>query len=168
MADDLIRRARDAANLSQAELAQLAKTSRPTLSAYEHGQKSPTLATAQRIIEAAGFDLAIEPRIRFTLHTTSRGRPFHVPDRLPRLPAPAALAQVRLPLHLNWSARGHLFDLADRRQRARVYAIVLREGTPEDILDYVDGVLLADLGEELVLPREIREAWTPLLPGERR
>jgi hypothetical protein len=121
------------------------------------------MATAQRIVEAAGFDLAIEPRIRFKVHTTVRGRPFHVPDRLPRLPATAALAQVRLPLHLNWSDRGRVYDLADRRQRARVYAVVLREGTPEDLLDYVDGVLLIDLWDELVLPREIRDAWTPLI-----
>ncbi|THV27536.1 helix-turn-helix transcriptional regulator [Glycomyces paridis] len=165
MTDDLIRKARDAAGLSQAELAQLAKTSRPALSAYEHGQKSPTMTTAQRILEAAGFELAIEPRIRFSVHSTARGRPFHVPDHLPRLPAAAALAQVRLPLHLNWSDRGRVFDLAERRQRARVYAIVLREGLPADLLEYVDGLLLADLWDELVLPREIREAWTPLIRG---
>lgn len=165
MADDLIRRARDAANLSQAELAQLAHTSRTALSSYEHGQKSPTMTTAQRIIEAAGFKLAIEPRIRFTLHTTTRGRPFHLPDQLPRLPASAALAKVQLPLHLNWSDRGRVFDLSERRQRARVYAIVLREGTPADLLKYVDGVLLADLWQDLILPREIREAWTPLVRG---
>jgi transcriptional regulator with XRE-family HTH domain len=165
MAVDLIRRARDAANLKQAELAKLAKTSRPALSAYEHGQRSPTMATAQRIVEAAGFELTIEPRIRFELHTTARGRPFHVPDHLPRLSTSAALAQVRLPLHLNWSDRGRVFDLSDRRQRARVYAIVLREGTPADLLEHIDGVLLADLWEELVLPREIREAWTPLIRG---
>jgi hypothetical protein len=121
------------------------------------------MTTAQRIIEAAGFELAIEPRIRFELHTTTRGRPFHVPDHLPRLSAPAALAKVRLPLHLNWSDRGRVFDLSDRRQRARVYAIVLREGTPADLIEYIDGVLLADLWEDLVLPREIREAWTPLI-----
>ncbi|MEV3935405.1 helix-turn-helix transcriptional regulator [Glycomyces sp. NPDC049804] len=165
MADDLIRRARKTANLKQAELAQLAKTSRPALSAYEHGQRSPTMATAQRILEAAGFELTIEPRIRFELHTTARGRPFHVPDHLPRLSAAAALAQIRLPLYLNWSDRDRVFDLSDRRQRARVYAIVLREGTPADLLEYIDGTLLADLWEDLALPREIREAWAPIIHG---
>lgn len=66
---------------------------------------------------------------------------------------------MELPLHLNWSAPGRRYDLRRRRQRARVYEIVLREGRPEDILAYVDGALLVDLWEELVLPSAIRQAW---------
>lgn len=64
-----------------------------------------------------------------------------------------ALAVVQLPLHLNWSDRGRRFDLRDRRQRARVYEIVLREGGPDDVLSYLDGVLLVDLWDELVSGR---------------
>jgi hypothetical protein len=40
-----------------------------------------------------------------------------------------------------------------------VYEIVLREGGPTDILTYVDGVLLAELWPDLVLPQEVRAAW---------
>jgi hypothetical protein len=49
-----------------------------------------------------------------------------------------------------------------------VYEIVLQEGTPVDIMAYVDGVLLVDLWEDLVLPRAVRSAWAPLvsLPSE--
>ena len=49
------------------------------------------------------------------------------------------------PLHLNWSVTGRRFDLRERRQRARVYETVLREGTSDDVLAYVDGALLVDL-----------------------
>jgi hypothetical protein len=91
-----------------------------------------------------------------------------VPAGLPRLNADAALATVRLPLHLNWSDRGRAFDLRDRRQRARVYEIVLREGGPEDVLTYIDGVLLADLWDELVLPWPVRRAWEALVAGNLR
>ncbi len=42
----------------------------------------------------------------------------------------------------------------------RVY---VREGTPADILAYVDGALLVDLWEDLVLPRSVRSAWAPLM-----
>jgi hypothetical protein len=61
-----------------------------------------------------------------------------------------------------------VFDLRSRADRARVYEIVLQEGAPADILTYVDGVLLVDLWEDLVLPRGIRSAWAPLisLPSE--
>jgi hypothetical protein len=40
---------------------------------------------------------------------------------------------------------------------------VLREGTPEDVLTYIDGALLIDLWDDLVIPRDIRVAWTPLI-----
>jgi hypothetical protein len=86
-----------------------------------------------------------------------------VPDRLPRLDAACALAVVELPLHLNWSVRGRVFDLGSRADRARVYEIVLQEGRPADILAYIDGALLADLWDDLVLPRVVRSAWAPLI-----
>jgi hypothetical protein len=40
---------------------------------------------------------------------------------------------------------------------------VLQEGMPADILNYVDGALLVDLWEDLVLPRGVRSAWAPLI-----
>lgn len=158
-AEELLVLARRAAGMSQGELARRGGTSRPTLSAYEHGHKSPTLATAARLLSEAGFELAIEPQVRFTERPAARGRAVSVPSALPRLPVERAVATVRLPLHLNWSQPDRRFDLRDRGDRARVYEIVLREGGPEDVLTYVDGVLLVDLWDELVLPRAIREAW---------
>lgn len=155
--------ARRAAGLSQAVLARRARTSRPTLSAYEHGRKSPSLATATRILEAAGFDLGLEPRIVFTEHLSRRGAAIMVPSHLPRLDAQAAFAVVQLPLHLNWSDAGRTFDLSDRRQRARVYEIVLREGRPDDLLTYVDGLLLVDVWDELIVPVEVRAAWSSVV-----
>lgn len=157
--ENVLTQARHAAGLSQAALASRAGTSRPTLSAYEHDRTSPTLATAARILTAAGFDLTITPRVQFRQLTTDRGRPIQVPTALPRLPLERALATVELPLHLNWSDPERRYDLRDRRQRARVYEIVLREGRPEDVLTYVDGALLIDLWDELVLPTAIRQAW---------
>ncbi len=47
-----------------------------------------------------------------------------------------------------------------------MYEIVLREGVPSDILTYVDGALLVDLWDELVLPREVRTAWHAVAMGE--
>ncbi len=158
-------RARAAAAMSQAALAKLAGTSRPTLSAYERGHKSPTLATVQRILAQAGFDLALAPKIKFREVALERGRSTWVPQVLPRLPVEQALATVTLPLHLNWSDHGRSYDLRDRHQRARVYEIVLREGVPEDLCTYLDGVLLADVWPELVLPPAIRAAWHPVVMG---
>lgn len=61
--------------------------------------------------------------------------------------------------------RGRRYDLRDPRRRARVYEIVLREGGPQDVLAYIDGVLLVDLWDELVVPRAVRTAWHPVVTG---
>ena len=162
-AADLLEHVRVSSGLTQEELARRAGTSRPTLSAYEHGRKSPTVATFARLLSRAGWDLAAQPHVSFTQQTSAQGKPIWIPDRLPRLGATRALATVELPLHLNWSAPGRIFDLRSRADRARLYEIVLQEGTPADILAYVDGALLVDLWEDLVLPHSVRSAWAPLI-----
>lgn len=159
----LVERARQQAGLSRAELARRARASRPTLAAYAAGTKSPTLSTAERIVRAAGYELDIVPRPAFRKAAVGRGRAVYVPDRLPRLPVERALRTVALPLHLNWWQPGREFDLSDRQQRARVYEIVLREGAADDITDYIDGALLADLWPELILPAPVRRQWQPLI-----
>jgi transcriptional regulator with XRE-family HTH domain len=159
----IIERARRGSGLSQRELARRSGTSQPTLSTYEHGTKSPTLAVAERIIKTSGFDLDLVPRVTFTTNPGARGEPFVVPDRLWRLDTATALATVTLPQHLHWSGPARPYNLRDRRDRARVYEIVLREGEPPDLLAYLDGALLVDLWDDLVIPRAIRSAWEPLI-----
>ena len=159
----LLRRARYEAGLTQDEVARGAHTSRTTLSAYEHGRKSPTLDTAQRLLAATGHELDVSPHVEFTEHLTSRGRLIAVPNRLARLPIRQALATITLPLHLNWSKPGRVSNLADRRQRARVYEVVLREGLPADLSAYIDGALLVDLWADLVLPPDVRDAWATVV-----
>lgn len=60
----LIRRAREDASLTQAQLAERSATSQATLSAYESGRKSPTAATLARILAAAGYRLTATPASR--------------------------------------------------------------------------------------------------------
>jgi len=160
---ELLTRARHEARLSQSELAIRARTSRPTLSAYEHGRTSPTMETAARLLAAAGQELTAVPQVEFAKRALSRGRTTLVPTFLPRLPVRQALATITLPLHLNWSQPNRQFKLSNREQRARVYEIVLREGTPGDVLTYIDGALLIDLWGTLVLPRNVRAAWSDVV-----
>ncbi|WP_188548090.1 transcriptional regulator, partial [Rhodococcoides trifolii] len=117
----------------------------------------------QRLLTEAGFDLDATPRITFRALPGSGGRDHLVPDALPRLPLHRAFATVELPLTLNWSNPGRTYRLADRPDRALLYEIVLSEGTPTDVLTYIDGALLLDLWPDLVLPRSLRTAWTPTI-----
>jgi len=158
---ELLLQARRAAGLSQEELARRAGTSRPTVSAYEHGRKSPTADTLARLLAETNHELVLAPKVEVVERVTPRGRSIFALRSLPRLPLAQAFSTVVLPLHLNWSTPQRRFNLANRVERARVYEIVLREGGPEDVLTYVDGALLVDLWDELVIPRDVRAAWAP-------
>lgn len=50
----LIRQARVAAGLTQAQLARAAGTSQPTLASYESGARSPSVRTLDKVVRAAG------------------------------------------------------------------------------------------------------------------
>jgi transcriptional regulator with XRE-family HTH domain len=55
-----VRRLRERTRLSQRRLAELARTSQPTIAAYESGSKSPSLRTLGRLARAAGLEAVIE------------------------------------------------------------------------------------------------------------
>ena len=118
-----------------------------------------------RIVRAAGFDLDLVPSAVYREAAVGRGHAVYVPAVLPRLPPDRAFGRARLPLHLNWSQPGREYDLSDRRSAA-VYEI-LREGTPQDIGDYIDGALLLDLWPDLILPGQVRREWQPLIDAVR-
>jgi uncharacterized protein len=73
-ARDLLRRARSGAGMSQAELAARAGVAQSVISAYEAGRRQPALPTLARLIEAAGYDLAVDIRRRPT-HLTKLSGP---------------------------------------------------------------------------------------------
>jgi transcriptional regulator with XRE-family HTH domain len=56
-----IRDARRRAGLTQTELAERSGTSQATISAYEHGAKTPSPATLERVLAAAGQRLTTVP-----------------------------------------------------------------------------------------------------------
>lgn len=60
-----VRRARVRSGLTLRQLSARAETSHSTLAAYEAGRKNPTVATLERIVRAAGFDLSLrlDPRV---------------------------------------------------------------------------------------------------------
>ncbi len=72
----LIREARAAAGLTQADLASRAGTSQPAIAAYESGHKIPTVATLERLLGAAGASL-ITSRPDGMQRTRRLGRLLH-------------------------------------------------------------------------------------------
>ena len=57
---ETLRRAREAAGLSQSTLAARARTSQATISAYESGRKRPSVETLSRLFAATGLRLTAE------------------------------------------------------------------------------------------------------------
>jgi transcriptional regulator with XRE-family HTH domain len=163
MERSLLSAARAEAGMSIAELARRAGTSRPTVSAYEHGRVSPTLDTLERLLAATGNQLTVTPMTRWTQVAVGRGRIAFVPSQLPDLPPTHALRTIHLPIHLDCASPSRMVRLSDRRQRLQAYEVVLREGRPVDIESIVDGSLLVDGWVDMFLPATVRAAWQPLI-----
>jgi predicted nucleotidyltransferase/DNA-binding XRE family transcriptional regulator len=62
LASRLIKEARSRAGLTQAELAERAGTSQPTIAAYESGDKVPNASTLERVLAATGTTLVASRR----------------------------------------------------------------------------------------------------------
>ena len=86
-------------------------------------------------------------------------RPVAIPDDFGDANTPRARGKVTLPLWVRWSGPNLTFDLDDPDQRARVYEIVLQEGTEDDVRWFVDPDELASSWDRLVLPPWVRRAW---------
>lgn len=153
--------ARRASGLTQSELSKRSGVARPNITAYESGRREPLFHSAVELLEATGAELIVEPPVAWTW--TEGRRPYAVPSRLWRLAPHLALRRFNPGTHLWWSGPPRSFNLALRAERLRIYEILLREGTPADIEQTIDGVLLCEAWTDLVLPRELRAAWNGLV-----
>ena len=70
----IIREARTAAGLTQTELARRAGTSQPAIVRYETGETSPSVATLERLLRAAGQRLELTAVPVATTHDASSAR----------------------------------------------------------------------------------------------
>jgi len=82
-----------------------------------------------------------------------------IPDDVDAPGVVKASGLVELPHHVCWSGVPRTFDLAVRSDRCRVYELVLREGTDEDVRTYIRVAELLDLWDELTLPEHTRAKW---------
>lgn len=94
--------------------------------------------------------------------------PPEIPDDVDDPSVDKALGVVTLPGRVNWSRSDPTYDLSDRRQRARVYEQVLREGSADDVRLFIDVDELIDLWDDLVLPAAVSEAWIAWLARHRK
>ncbi len=161
----LIEEARLASGLGQAELAALSGTSQPTLSAYERGKKTPGLAVAERIVNAAGWNSALQPRVSFTEHPAPPGFrfPFTVPDRLWRLEAPACFRTIKFFDLTDEKNDKFWWDLSIRADRQLVYERLLTYGDEASLRLYLDAALLIELWPEMDVPEPMRTHWAAVI-----
>lgn len=161
----VIEEARLASGLGQSELAALAGTSQPTLSAYESGKKMPGLAVAERIANAAGWNIALQPRVSFTEHPAPEGFrfPFTVPDRLWRLEAPACFRTIKFFDLVDEDNNKYWRDLSIRADRKLVYERLLTYGDEASLRLYLDAALLIDLWPEMDVPEPMRTHWAAVI-----
>jgi transcriptional regulator with XRE-family HTH domain len=58
----LLREARERARLTQKQLAERSGIAQSTISAYESGKREPGVEALTKLLDAAGFGLALRPR----------------------------------------------------------------------------------------------------------
>lgn len=159
----LLEAARLARGLTQEAVARRSGTSQPTLSAYERGSKSPTLAVVERILHTLGFDLGLQPRVTFREVLGRRGaRSFLVPDRLWRVDPPDCFAPLTI---RDADGSRRTFDLLDRDGRVAAYAWLLRHADETQLFTHLDGALLVDAWPDVAphLTEQLRSHWQPLV-----
>lgn len=94
---------------------------------------------------------------------------MELPRSLDELRGPTS-GVIRLPLRLYWSGPdpGSVeWIMTDDQRRARLYEIVLREGSLDDVRALVDGASLVRIWNGLYLPPHVRRAWEPLVESAR-
>jgi len=81
------------------------------------------------MLDVTGTRLAAEPKVSFETRVRSvQGRPFDVPDQLPRLPVQRAMRDVQMPTRLIWSGQVRELRLSDRADRADAHRAALIGG----------------------------------------
>jgi hypothetical protein len=72
--------------------------------------------------------------------------------------------KITLPLHINWSHRGLVFDMSRESSRAQLYEKVLREGSVKDIEHFIPFKDLRKLWSIMFLPSDLQQAWESIYP----
>jgi len=129
----IVREARHGAGLSQAALAQRARTSQPAVARYEAGTATPSLATLERLLAACGVDLLRMDRAGIQAAGPTKG------------PRGGRRARVR-------AARGKLLQAAQRHgiRSVRLFGSVARDEDTRTsdvdlLVDLAPGRTLLDL-----------------------
>lgn len=155
--------------MTQRRLAEVAGTSQAAVARYERGTVVPDVRTLARLVEGCGFRLVLgveAERPGRTGRESAVRRPPAIPGDLDDVSIDKAAGVVELPLHVQWSGR-RSYDLSDRADRARVYELVLREGTEDDVRRFVRLDELVELWDDLLLPAHVRAAWEQWLADRR-
>ena len=157
----LLESARVARGLTQEAVARRSGTSQPTLSAYERGATSPTLAVVERILHALGYDLGLYPQVAFREVKTG-SRTCQVPDQLWRLDSLDCFAPLTV---CDPGGARRTYNLLNRETRVEAYIWLLKNGDETQLFEHLDGALLVDAWTNVAphLPKTLRTVWGPLV-----
>ena len=130
--------------------------------------KSPSLKVASRILEATGHDFTLRVHIDWVQHPLPGGEPFWVPNLLWRADETSdCFATLRMPDLIHAEVGVREFNMRDRDQRKAAYEQLIRRGSPQQMIRFIDAALLVDLWDDLELPDPVREAWKWQVIAER-
>ncbi len=121
-------------------------------------------------MNAAGWNIALQPRVSFTEHPAPPGFrfPFTVPDRLWRLEAPACFRTIKFFDLIDDDNEKFWWDLSIRADRKLVYERLVTYGSEAILVLHLDGALLIDLWNEMEVPEPMRTHWAAVIEATLR
>lgn len=148
-------------NMTQQELAWALNTTQATVSRWLSGARRPPLEVRSRLMRlAAAPDYPYE-----VIDAGDRRRGgVIVPDAV-WTPVFAPRNVVRLPIHLDWSGTSadRVRDVSTLSGRAKVYQLVVTEGSAADIVRWVDMDEFARTIDARVWSRRHQRVWRDVL-----
>jgi hypothetical protein len=93
-------------------------------------------------------------------------RPVSIPENFQQSSVEIDATNIQLPRHIWWSDPPLVFDLTKKKERNRLYELVLTEGSEDDVSQFIDFQTLLTIWTELFLPRYVRRQWESWLESQ--
>ena len=158
----IFQEARERTGLTQAEVAERTGIARPNIAAYEAGRREPQGLDDRA--SSGGSRIQAERRATHRMDMDEHTPPLLGAIQPVAAPDPrSAPHHHHLDPHLVERTSPDVRPLRPEPTSEGVRDRAPRRRTPDDIESIVDGLLLTESFDELVLPRPLRAAWQPLL-----
>jgi len=155
-----VRKLRKIYGLTQNQLAEILGVTQPAVAAWEKGIRSPKDPYVIKRLEEMEKNVEVECEV---IDSGLRRPPVEFPIRRWE-PVVRSDAEVRLPVHLEWSHKDQrTCDLSNPQQRRFAYKQILEHGAARDICFWIDPDALLECYEDISIAPYAKDGFSRLV-----